>query len=47
MIHYTDEQLRTLANLAQAYDAWLEAARARQALPYGMRWKTISGHEYL
>lgn len=47
MVHYTDEQLRTLANLAQAYEAWLEAARARRTLPYGMRWKTISGREYL
>jgi hypothetical protein len=47
MVHYTDEQLRTLANLAQAYEAWLEAARSRRGLPYGMRWKTVSGREYL
>src|SRR4051812_39373419 len=47
MVPYTDEQLRTLANLAQAYEAWLEAARARRALPYGMRWKAVSGRDYL
>jgi hypothetical protein len=47
MVPYTDEQLRTLANIAQAYEAWLEAARARRSLPYGMRWKSISGRDYL
>lgn len=44
---YSDEQLRVVANLAQHYDAWLEAERDAAALPYGMHWKTATGREYL
>jgi hypothetical protein len=31
---FTDEQARCVANLAQQYDAWLEADRGLFALPY-------------
>jgi hypothetical protein len=44
---FTDEQLRTLVNLDQAYRHWIEGDRELRALPYGMRWKTISGRDYL
>lgn len=44
---FSDEQLRVAANLAQHYDQWMEAERALAALPYGMHWKTVAGHNYL
>jgi hypothetical protein len=46
-MQFNDEQLRALVNLSQAYEYWMESLRGRQALPYGMRWKTVSGREYL
>jgi hypothetical protein len=45
---FTDEQRRLLANLAQYYDAYIEAERAKVAagnLP--LHWKIVSGREYL
>lgn len=47
VIPFTDEQLRAAANLEQHYAAWVDAARQAGALPYGMRWKAVSGREYL
>ncbi len=44
---FTDEQLRLLINLEQQYDVWIEAERALAASPYGMKWKRISGRDYL
>jgi hypothetical protein len=44
---YSDEQLRTLINLRQRYEVWIEAERQRAALPYDLRRKTISGSDYL
>jgi hypothetical protein len=44
---FSEEQLRSAANLAQFYDAWLSAERKRRALPYGMAWKRSGEREYL
>lgn len=45
---FTDEQRRLLANLAQYYDAYMEAERAKVAAgDYPLHWKTVSGREYL
>jgi hypothetical protein len=44
---FTDEQTRLLVNLEQQYEVWIEAERLLAALPYGMRWKTSAGREYL
>lgn len=44
---FSDEQSRLLVNLAQHYEAWIAAERAIGAMPYGMRWKTSAGREYL
>lgn len=47
MTPFTEEQLRTLVNLGQVYDHWVQSTRERRKLPYGMQWKTISGQDYL
>ncbi|TFZ59765.1 hypothetical protein E4V01_07385 [Methylorubrum sp. Q1] len=47
MAAFSDEQLRCAANLEPHYENWLDAARAKAALPYGMRWATRDGKEYL
>lgn len=47
MIPFTEEQLRTLVNLGQGYDPWVQSTRKRRELPYGMQWKTVSGQDYL
>ena len=47
VIPYSDEQLRALVNLGQVYDHWVQSERERRALPYAMRWKTVSEREYL
>lgn len=47
MLPFTDEQLRVAANLEQHYDTWMGTQQALFALPYGMQWKTVSGHDYL
>ncbi len=44
---FTDEQARTLVNLEQHYSVWIDAARARDALPYNLQRKEISGRSYL
>lgn len=44
---FSDEQLRTLINLRQRYEAWIEAERKLFAMPYDLRRKTVSGKDYL
>ncbi len=44
---FGNEQLRTLENLATAYDAWLTEARARPASAPSLHWKTVRGKDYL
>jgi hypothetical protein len=44
---FTDEQARTLVNLEQRYQVWMEAVRALDALPYDLRRKDVGGHSYL
>ncbi|MBB40247.1 MULTISPECIES: GSU2403 family nucleotidyltransferase fold protein [Hyphomonas] len=44
---FTDEQLRTLINLRQRYEVWMEAERALARMPYDLRIKTVSGKSYL
>lgn len=44
---FTDEQARALINLAQRYEAWIDAERALSALPYDLRRKTVGGRAYL
>lgn len=44
---FTDEQLRTLINLRQRYEVWVEAERKLFAMPYDLRRKTVSGKDYL
>lgn len=44
---FSDEQLRTLVNLEQRYQVWIDAERALAALPYDLRRKEISGRAYL
>ena len=44
---FSDEQLRTLINLRQRYEVWMEAERALYKMPYDLRRKTVSGRSYL
>ncbi len=44
---FAEEQQRTLVNLQQRYEVWMEAERAAARLPYGMHRKTIGGYAYL
>jgi hypothetical protein len=44
---FSDEQLRTLINLRQRYEVWIEAERVLAALPYDLRRKTVGGKHYL
>lgn len=44
---FSDEQLRTLVNLRQRYEAWIDAERALFRLPYDLRRKTVGGRVYL
>lgn len=44
---YTDEQRRTLLNLAQYYTAFIEAERELRRLGRPLHWKTVNGREYL
>lgn len=44
---FTDEQLRTLINLRQRYEVWMEAERGLARMPYDLRIKTVSGKSYL
>lgn len=47
ILTFSDEQLRVAANLEQHYDVWIETQRSLFTLPYGMKWKTVSGRDYL
>jgi len=44
---FSDEQLRTLINLRQRYEVWMEAVQGLHAMPYDLRRKTVSGKTYL
>ncbi|MDT7531106.1 GSU2403 family nucleotidyltransferase fold protein [Sphingopyxis sp. SE2] len=44
---FSDEQSRLLVNLRQRYEAWVVTERARAALPYDLRRKTVGEYEYL
>ena len=44
---FSDEQLRTLINLRQRYEVWMDAERSLASMPYDLRRKTVSGREYL
>lgn len=44
---FTDEQARTLVNLRQRYEVWIEAEQALFALPYDLRRKSVGGRDYL
>lgn len=44
---FTEEQARTLVNLEQRYQVWIEAERAVAALPYDLRRKEVAGRYYL
>ena len=44
---FSSEQARTLVNLRQRYEVWIEAERALHALPYDLRRKHSGGHDYL
>ena len=44
---FSDEQARTLVNLRQRYEAWIDAERTLVALPYDLRRKEIAGRAYL
>lgn len=47
LIPFSDEQARALVNLEQRYQVWIEAERALADLPYDLRRKTVSDHDYL
>jgi hypothetical protein len=44
---FSEEQARTLVNLEQHYQVWIEAERAFAELPYDLRRKEVGGHVYL
>ena len=44
---FGDEQNRVIVNLHQHYDVWMEASKRLEAMPYGMKWKTVAGRDYL
>ena len=44
---FSDEQSRLLVGLRQRYENWIETERERAQLPYDLRRKTITGHDYL
>ena len=44
---FSDEQMRVLVNLRQRYEVWRDAERARRALPYDLRRKTVGSYTYL
>lgn len=47
VLPFSDEQLRTLINLRQRYEVWIEAERQLANLPYDLRRKTVDGKTYL
>ncbi len=44
---FDDERNRVIVNLHQHYEVWVQTRRAMAQLPYGMKWKTINGTDYL
>ena len=44
---FSDEQSRLLVGLRQRYESWIEIERERAELPYDLRRKAITGHDYL
>ena len=44
---FSDEQSRTLINLTQRYQVWMEAEQALHAMPYNLARKEIKSHSYL
>ena len=44
---FNDEQSRTIVNLEQRYEVWMDARQALDKLPYDLRRKTVNGREYL
>lgn len=47
IVPFSDEETRLLVNLEQNYEVWIEAEREIAGLPYNLKWKTISGRDYL
>lgn len=47
VIPFSDEQIRTIINLQQHYEVWIEADRALAQLPYGLKWAKRNGKDYL
>lgn len=47
VLPFSDEQRRVLVNLELHYQVWIEAERARAAIPYGMAWKRSNDRDYL
>ena len=44
---FSDEQTRTLVNLEQRYQVWMEAEQALHAMPYTLARKEVKGRSYL
>jgi hypothetical protein len=44
---FSDEQARTIVNLAQSYAGWIETERALGDLPYDLKIREINGAKYL
>lgn len=44
---FSDEQARSLVNLEQRYQVWMEAEQTLQAMPYDLRRKEVAGRAYL
>jgi hypothetical protein len=47
IVPFSDEETRLLINLEQQYEVWIEAERTLFSLPYNLKWKTVSGKDYL
>jgi hypothetical protein len=47
ILPFTDEQSRTLINLEQQYQVWMDAERALAAMPYDLRRKEVGARSYL
>jgi len=45
--YFSDEQARTIVNVAQSYQSWMEAERRLSALPYDLKIREINGARYL
>lgn len=44
---FSDEQARTLVNLEQRYQVWMQAEQALHAMPYNLARKEVKGRSYL